>query len=52
MGAALALSAIVLPDRHPPARFVEEVRQVEQIGARTAWTYDHLMWAQLAPGPW
>jgi alkanesulfonate monooxygenase SsuD/methylene tetrahydromethanopterin reductase-like flavin-dependent oxidoreductase (luciferase family) len=51
-GAPLALSALVLPDRHPPAAFLEDVRQVEQAGLRTVWTYDHLMWPQLKDGPW
>jgi alkanesulfonate monooxygenase SsuD/methylene tetrahydromethanopterin reductase-like flavin-dependent oxidoreductase (luciferase family) len=48
----LALSALVLPDRHPPAAFLEDVRQVEDAGLRTVWTYDHLMWPPLKDGPW
>jgi alkanesulfonate monooxygenase SsuD/methylene tetrahydromethanopterin reductase-like flavin-dependent oxidoreductase (luciferase family) len=47
-----ALSALVLPDRHPPAAFLSDVRQAEQAGVRTVWTYDHLMWPQLKDGPW
>lgn len=48
----LALSALVLPDRHPPSAFLEDVRQVESAGLRTVWAYDHLMWPQLKHGPW
>jgi alkanesulfonate monooxygenase SsuD/methylene tetrahydromethanopterin reductase-like flavin-dependent oxidoreductase (luciferase family) len=48
----VALSALVLPDRHPPAAFLEDVRQVERAGLRTLWTYDHLTWPQLSDGPW
>ena len=48
----LAWGAIVLPDRHPPAEFLADVRTVEQAGARTVWTYDHLVWPQLGDGPW
>ncbi|MHA3701067.1 LLM class flavin-dependent oxidoreductase [Jatrophihabitans sp. YIM 134969] len=48
----LAWGAIVLPDRHPPAEFLADVRAVEQAGARTVWTYDHLLWPQLGDGPW
>ena len=47
-----ALSALVLPDRHPPAAFLADVREAEQAGVRTVWTYDHLMWPQLRSGPW
>jgi alkanesulfonate monooxygenase SsuD/methylene tetrahydromethanopterin reductase-like flavin-dependent oxidoreductase (luciferase family) len=49
---ALAVSAVVLPDRSPPARFLADVREVERAGLRTAWTYDHLTWPLLADGPW
>jgi alkanesulfonate monooxygenase SsuD/methylene tetrahydromethanopterin reductase-like flavin-dependent oxidoreductase (luciferase family) len=48
----LDLSALVLPDRHPPAAFLEDVRDVEGAGLRTVWTYDHLTWPQLKDGPW
>jgi alkanesulfonate monooxygenase SsuD/methylene tetrahydromethanopterin reductase-like flavin-dependent oxidoreductase (luciferase family) len=48
----LGLSALVLPDRHPPAAFLEDVREVERAGLRTVWTYDHLTWPQLKDGPW
>jgi alkanesulfonate monooxygenase SsuD/methylene tetrahydromethanopterin reductase-like flavin-dependent oxidoreductase (luciferase family) len=47
-----ALSALVLPDRHPPAAFLRDVAQAEDAGVRTVWTYDHLMWPQLKDGPW
>lgn len=46
------LSALVLPDRHPPAEFLADVRAAEQAGVRTVWTYDHLTWPRLADGPW
>jgi alkanesulfonate monooxygenase SsuD/methylene tetrahydromethanopterin reductase-like flavin-dependent oxidoreductase (luciferase family) len=46
------LSALVLPDRHPPAEFLADVRDAEQAGVRTVWTYDHLTWPRLADGPW
>jgi alkanesulfonate monooxygenase SsuD/methylene tetrahydromethanopterin reductase-like flavin-dependent oxidoreductase (luciferase family) len=52
MTASVALSAIVLPDRHPPEAFLADVAQAEQTGVRTVWTYDHLMWPQLRQGPW
>lgn len=52
MTAAVALSAIVLPDRHPPAIFLADVARAEQAGVRTVWTYDHLMWPPLRDGPW
>ena len=47
----LALSCVVLPDQ-PLAEFLARVRDVEQTGARTVWTYDHLSWAGLRGGPW
>ena len=46
------LSALVLPDRHPPAAFLADVRDAERAGVRTVWTYDHLTWPRLADGPW
>jgi alkanesulfonate monooxygenase SsuD/methylene tetrahydromethanopterin reductase-like flavin-dependent oxidoreductase (luciferase family) len=46
------LSAIVLPDRHPPAAFLADVAEAEQAGVRTVWTYDHLTWPLLRDGPW
>ena len=52
MSTDLAWGAIVLPDRHPPAQFLADVRDVEQAGARTVWTYDHLVWPQLRDEPW
>lgn len=48
----MRLSAVVLPDLDPPARFVDTVREVEAAGLRTAWTYDHLSWRDLREGPW
>jgi alkanesulfonate monooxygenase SsuD/methylene tetrahydromethanopterin reductase-like flavin-dependent oxidoreductase (luciferase family) len=48
----LALSALVLPDRHPVAAFLADVRAAEDAGVRTVWTYDHLTWPLLADGPW
>jgi alkanesulfonate monooxygenase SsuD/methylene tetrahydromethanopterin reductase-like flavin-dependent oxidoreductase (luciferase family) len=48
----LDLSALVLPDRNPPAAFLDDVREVERAGLRTVWTYDHLTWPQLKDGPW
>jgi alkanesulfonate monooxygenase SsuD/methylene tetrahydromethanopterin reductase-like flavin-dependent oxidoreductase (luciferase family) len=47
----LALSGIVLSDRHPAA-FVADVRRAEQMGLRTLWTYDHLIWDGVAGGAW
>jgi len=47
-----ALSAIVLPDRHPPAAFLADVRAAEAVGVHTVWTYDHLTWTPLADSPW
>ena len=52
MTASVRLSALVLPDRHPPATFLADVEQAEQVGVHTVWTYDHLMWPQLADSPW
>lgn len=46
------LSALVLPDRHPPAQFVDDVRAAESEGIGTVWTYDHLTWPALADRPW
>ena len=46
------LSALVLPDRHPPAEFLADIRDAELAGIRTVWTYDHLTWPLLADGPW
>jgi alkanesulfonate monooxygenase SsuD/methylene tetrahydromethanopterin reductase-like flavin-dependent oxidoreductase (luciferase family) len=48
----LALSALVLPDRDPPADFVADVRHAEAAGVRTVWTYDHLSWPTLKHRPW
>jgi alkanesulfonate monooxygenase SsuD/methylene tetrahydromethanopterin reductase-like flavin-dependent oxidoreductase (luciferase family) len=47
-----ALSALVLPDRHPVSAFLADVREAEQAGVRAVWTYDHLTWPLLADGPW
>src|SRR6476661_5198238 len=47
-----ALSALVLPDRHPVSAFLAEVQEAEQAGVRAVWTYDHLTWPLLADGPW
>jgi alkanesulfonate monooxygenase SsuD/methylene tetrahydromethanopterin reductase-like flavin-dependent oxidoreductase (luciferase family) len=47
-----ALSALVLPDRHPPARFLADVAEAEAAGVCTVWTYDHLTWPLLADQPW
>ena len=52
MSTALHLSALVLPDRHPIASFLDDVRAAEDAGVRTVWTYDHLTWPLLADGPW
>ncbi len=46
------LSALVLTDRNPPARFIEAVREAESAGVRTVWTYDHLSWGGLREQPW
>jgi alkanesulfonate monooxygenase SsuD/methylene tetrahydromethanopterin reductase-like flavin-dependent oxidoreductase (luciferase family) len=48
----IELSAIVLSDRHPPREFLADVAQAEQVGVRTVWAYDHLVWPQLAGRPW
>ena len=48
----VAISAIVLPDRHPPSEFLADVERAEQAGVRTVWTYDHLVWPLLRDGPW
>ncbi len=50
--APLGLSALVLPDRHPPAAFLDDVREAERFGVRSVSTYDHLTWPALAEGPW
>ncbi|MEU2350975.1 LLM class flavin-dependent oxidoreductase [Modestobacter sp. NPDC049651] len=47
-----ALSAVVLPDRHPIGTFLDEVAAAERAGVRTVWTYDHLTWPLLADSPW
>ncbi len=47
-----ALSALVLPDRHPVSAFLDDVREAERAGVRAVWTYDHLTWPLLADGPW
>ncbi|WP_409330912.1 LLM class flavin-dependent oxidoreductase [Trujillonella humicola] len=47
-----ALSAVVLPDRHPVAAFLDDVRSAEAAGVRTVWTYDHLSWPLLRRNPW
>jgi alkanesulfonate monooxygenase SsuD/methylene tetrahydromethanopterin reductase-like flavin-dependent oxidoreductase (luciferase family) len=52
MTAPVELSALVLPDRHPPAAFLADVGQAERLGVRSVWTYDHLMWPQLRDSPW
>ncbi|WP_432561409.1 LLM class flavin-dependent oxidoreductase [Kineococcus sp. SYSU DK003] len=46
-----ALSCVVLPD-NAPAQFLADVREAEQAGVRTVWTYDHLSWRSLRGGPW
>ncbi len=46
------LSALVLADRHPPALFLDTVREAEDAGVRTVWTYDHLSWGGLRESPW
>lgn len=52
MSTAPRLSALVLPDRHPPVAFLDDVRAAEHAGVRTVWTYDHLTWPLLADSPW
>ncbi|WP_369138349.1 LLM class flavin-dependent oxidoreductase [Modestobacter versicolor] len=47
-----SLSAVVLPDRHPVADFLADVREAEQLGVRAVYTYDHLTWPLLADNPW
>jgi alkanesulfonate monooxygenase SsuD/methylene tetrahydromethanopterin reductase-like flavin-dependent oxidoreductase (luciferase family) len=47
-----ALSAVVLPDRHPVSAFLDDVRAVEAAGVGTVWTYDHLSWPTLRDGAW
>ena len=47
-----ALSAVVLPDRHPIGTFLADVAEAERAGVRTVWTYDHLTWPLLADNPW
>jgi alkanesulfonate monooxygenase SsuD/methylene tetrahydromethanopterin reductase-like flavin-dependent oxidoreductase (luciferase family) len=47
-----ALSAVVLPDRHPVPAFLADVREAEQAGVRAVYTYDHLTWPLLADNPW
>jgi alkanesulfonate monooxygenase SsuD/methylene tetrahydromethanopterin reductase-like flavin-dependent oxidoreductase (luciferase family) len=47
-----ALSALVLPDRHPVSAFLADVQEAERAGVRAVWTYDHLTWPLLADGPW
>jgi alkanesulfonate monooxygenase SsuD/methylene tetrahydromethanopterin reductase-like flavin-dependent oxidoreductase (luciferase family) len=47
-----ALSALVLPDRHPVSSFLADVRGAERAGVRAVWTYDHLTWPLLADSPW
>lgn len=49
---SVALSAIVLNDRHPPEAFIADVLDAEEFGVRTVWTYDHLMWSPLRESPW
>jgi alkanesulfonate monooxygenase SsuD/methylene tetrahydromethanopterin reductase-like flavin-dependent oxidoreductase (luciferase family) len=51
-GVTVALSAVVLPDRHPVAAFLDDVRAAERAGVRAVWTYDHLTWPLLAGNPW
>jgi len=48
----LALSALVLPDRHPVSTFLADVQEAERAGVRAVWTYDHLTWPLLADSPW
>ena len=47
-----ALSAVVLPDRHPVSTFLADVQEAERAGVRAVHTYDHLTWPLLADGPW
>jgi alkanesulfonate monooxygenase SsuD/methylene tetrahydromethanopterin reductase-like flavin-dependent oxidoreductase (luciferase family) len=48
----IALSALVLPDRHPISTFLAEVREAEAAGVQSVWTYDHLTWPLLKDNPW
>jgi alkanesulfonate monooxygenase SsuD/methylene tetrahydromethanopterin reductase-like flavin-dependent oxidoreductase (luciferase family) len=48
----IALSALVLPDRHPIPTFLAEVREAEAAGVQSVWTYDHLTWPLLKDNPW
>ena len=48
----IALSAVVLPDRHPISTFLAEVREAEAAGVHAVWTYDHLTWPLLKDNPW
>jgi alkanesulfonate monooxygenase SsuD/methylene tetrahydromethanopterin reductase-like flavin-dependent oxidoreductase (luciferase family) len=48
----IALSALVLPDRHPVSTFLAEVQAAEAAGVPTVWTYDHLTWPLLKDNPW
>jgi alkanesulfonate monooxygenase SsuD/methylene tetrahydromethanopterin reductase-like flavin-dependent oxidoreductase (luciferase family) len=48
----IALSALVLPDRHPISTFLAEVREAEAAGVHAVWTYDHLTWPLLKDNPW
>ena len=48
----IELSVLVLPDRHPTSAFLQDVRDAEEAGVRTVWTYDHLTWPLLKDGPW
>lgn len=38
-----ALSAMALPDRHPPSACLADVQQAEAFGVHAVWTYDHLI---------
>ena len=52
MNERLDLSAIVLSDRHPIRSFLDDVVEIESVGARTVWLYDHLTWPRFADHPW
>jgi alkanesulfonate monooxygenase SsuD/methylene tetrahydromethanopterin reductase-like flavin-dependent oxidoreductase (luciferase family) len=45
------LGVLILPE-HPGPDGTEVWRRVEQLGARHAWTYDHLCWRPASGGPW
>jgi alkanesulfonate monooxygenase SsuD/methylene tetrahydromethanopterin reductase-like flavin-dependent oxidoreductase (luciferase family) len=45
------LGVLVLPE-HPGPDGTEIWRRLEQLGARHAWTYDHLRWRPASGGPW